>query len=449
MKVLFGILVIWLNSSLSNSQTFAPVGNGFSNGEVKSLALDSVNGLLYAIGTFTTTTNGLTVNKAARWNGLVWDSIYSGLNSGSVGFSVGCYNNLVYFGGSFQSFGGIPDTGLAIFDGTNLLSSNSVIMSGGYGGTRGIISSDNNLYIVGYRGRINGSTFNQVAKWDGVAWLNYPMLDSLEGWPALTAVDYNNELYVGGNFEGYGSPFMKDIAKFNGSVWVPVSNGFSGFNSYITELKIYNGKLIVGGGFKTINGDPGNSIAAWDGNSWSQLGSGIDGIVTCLEVVGNDLYVGGFFNTVGGMPINNLARWDGTQWHSLGAVFDNGGGVLCLEQMNNELYIGGGFPSINGISMNHIAKYSIPTGSLEIHQLDNTIKVYPNLTSGPVSIEINSGVISKIRIFDITGKNIHTLIGEGTCLTIDLSDNPSGFYIIKAETSIGIFNKNIFLMSKD
>lgn len=72
----------------------------------------------------------------------------------------------------------------------------------------------------------------------------------------------------------------------------------------------------------------------------------------------------------------------------------------------------------------------------------NTINIYPNPTSDYININSNKKITLKnIYLYDISGKEI--LIKTPTHNRIDLSNLPSGVYIIKIMTDIGTFNKKI------
>lgn len=67
---------------------------------------------------------------------------------------------------------------------------------------------------------------------------------------------------------------------------------------------------------------------------------------------------------------------------------------------------------------------------------ENEVSVFPNPTNGKLTIKINSGEsVKKVRIYDIQGK----LVAEKA----DLSHLPNGTYMLKIETSKGIYTRKI------
>ena len=171
-------------------------------------------------------------------------------------------------------------------------------------------------------------------------------------------------LYVGGNFTTAGNISANRVAKWDGSRWMPLSNGM---NDIVWALTVFDDgtgdALYAGGRFKAGGGGPANRIAKWDGTSWSSVGSGMNRSVRTLEVFddggGAALYAGGSFTVAGGTTARRLARWDGSSWSTHGAgfprvvralqVFDDGTG--------DALYIGGDFTLANKVPAPGLAKW--------------------------------------------------------------------------------------------
>jgi hypothetical protein len=256
-------------------------------------------------------------------------------------------------------------------------------------------------------------------------------------------VKYNNELYVGGNFNG--GIGMQDIAKFDGTNWVSVGGGLSGANTVVDDMIVFNNELYISGHFLTMYGDPGNLIARWDGASWSSLGTGLDG-GNCIEmhIFKNKLYVGGSLITAGGMFVNNSAIWTGTGWTGFGAGFNNT--VTTFASENDNLYIGGGFLTVNGDSTYYITRYNLPTGIFEDYPGINSNLIYPNPTTGLFNLEIPSELKHHnldITISDITGQIVYTeqFLNNQEVSTIPLytDDLATGIYTVTIEGNERLF----------
>jgi hypothetical protein len=108
-----------------------------------------------------------------------------------------------------------------------------------------------------------------------------------------------------------GGKFVNHIAKWNGSSWTALGQGFLGTP---LALALSGSKLYAAGSFTAAGGNPANHIAFWDGSSWSALGSGLfgpsgpAGSARAVAVSGSDLYVGGGFTWAGGKVSAYLAR---------------------------------------------------------------------------------------------------------------------------------------------
>ena len=112
-----------------------------------------------------------------------------------------------------------------------------------------------------------------------------------------------------------------------GSAWArPTTPG-----TQVDALAVYDDgsgpALYVGGNFTRAGGLDAVGIAKWKGSSWSGLGNGYGAGYTSIHALtvfddgtGPALYVGGgFFRQAAGVPVNNIARWDGS-WSALGTA---------------------------------------------------------------------------------------------------------------------------------
>src|SRR5690606_19509862 len=92
--------------------------------------------------------------------------------------------------------------------------------------------------------------------------------------------------------------------------------------------------LYVGGHFTHAGGVPAGSIARWDGSEWLAVGEGFDGWVRALadfdDGAGRALYAGGYF-------FGGVARWKDGAWevgsgslaiHSFSVLYDGAGPAL-------------------------------------------------------------------------------------------------------------------------
>jgi hypothetical protein len=276
------------------------------------------------------------------------------------------YRNSIYLGGDFTGINGQITKAIARFN-------NSVCEPIGSGtDNNGIVGSmlvcDNILYVGGYFASIGGKQVNNIARWDNKHWEDLGdgvsmRLDSKSGFAMVASIlSYNNELYIGGQFDSSGNKRLNNIAKWNGNSWKQIEGGVKGrvdgFHPRIDCMAIFNGDLYVAGSFDSAGNIPANSIAKWNGKNWAVLAGGVtihEGVcVSTLCVYQGELYVGGRFDTVDGKPVQNIAKWNGKEWKRVGdgiAGLQFGSDyvwVWALQVYNGKLYAGGEFTSAGG-----------------------------------------------------------------------------------------------------
>jgi hypothetical protein len=440
----------------SFAQLWDSLGSGQSK-QVRCLYADTIENILYAGGGFSHA-GSVEVDGIAKWNGIKWDSLGTGVDkydghgvhtTANV-LAITRYKGMIYAGGAFDSIGGIKSHGIARRNGTNWETIG--VVSGG--SVLNFYVQNNLLYVSGIFDSIGGIYSPGIAMWNGVNWLAFPPLDNDGACYINEVIYYKGELYVGGNFNATCGPNMADIARWDGAQWKPVNNGFSGAGTLVNSFAIYNNELYIGGYF--FNGiDYGNCILIWDGNDWKKAGNGFNAQVADLIVYDGSLWAVGQFLYVNDIPVKCIAKWDGYEWCTFGSQFDNT--ISATAIMNNDLYIGGGFSSIDGIPINKVAKWiggnyvdsCRNTTSIDEDNVVERLFVYPNPTSDYISINLSDLRNSKVEIsiYDITGKIIFNesyanCTGKFT-KSIDLDAYTSGLYLIKVNADESMFTAKI------
>jgi trimeric autotransporter adhesin len=133
------------------------------------------------------------------------------------------------------------------------------------------------------------------------------------------------------------SPTSPEPDPLEVGVWQPLGQGLTGLALTFVE---FDGDLVVGGTFRTAGDQPARNIARWDGALWHTLGTGLDApvpafVVQGLAVLQGELIASGFF----GHDRSRAYRWDGEGWLPLGMLQD--GGILSLEGHDGVLYAHG------------------------------------------------------------------------------------------------------------
>ena len=213
-----------------SSGEFSPLGTSTANGVndgVYGLALHQ--GQLYVTGTFTRAGWTLQAARIARWNGVAWSALGSGLsNSGlsAAGLALAVHGGEIVVGGHFSHAGGAPA--------------------------------------------------NNIARWNGTGWHAFDMGGSngVDGLVSKLASD-GVRLYAGGYFSTAGSVPANQLAAWSGGVWHSLQDGlgWGGDPPQVSALEVHAGNLYVGGYFTTAGGVSTTGIARWDGSSWHAIGS--------------------------------------------------------------------------------------------------------------------------------------------------------------------------------
>ncbi|MBK9048302.1 MAG: T9SS type A sorting domain-containing protein [Bacteroidetes bacterium] len=215
---------------------------------------------------------------------------------------------------------------------------------------------NNELYIGGEFQSVNGITSTHIAKFNGTNWAAVGGgLGSLFEVRSLTV--YNNNLYAAGS-QISNDAFVYVLMSGNWYTSAIVSN--NGAFTMIDAMTEFNGNLVIGGMFSSVNGTAATNIALLTGTNWSSLGSGLTGSqgrVSTLSMYHNKLYAGGGFTESGGTVLNNIAEWNGFNWSDVSGGLPDGT-VLCLKPFLGSLICGGFFTIPPSGVNNYLAKVS-------------------------------------------------------------------------------------------
>ncbi len=217
---------------------------------------------------------------------------------------------------------------------------------------RSAVVYNGNLVIAGNFTLASGGSANGVAVWNGSAWST--LGTGMNGEVRALKV-FGTDLYATGNFTTADGLSANRIARWNGTSWSGLGLGLSGAGEF---LEVHGTTLYVGGLFATAGGVTVNNIAAWNGTAWSALGAGTNGTVSALKSFSGELYVGGSFTTVGGVPVGRIARWNGSNWNTVGTGIVTGSAVYCFEQLGSNLIVGGLFTNAGGATSENVASWS-------------------------------------------------------------------------------------------
>jgi hypothetical protein len=280
---------------------------------VNALATDGTD--LFAGGDFDAM-SGVAASRIARWHAGAWSNVGGGMSATVVtptveALSIG--GGLLYAGGIFDSAGTAPAGSVARF---NLATSTWSALGTGLSnaGTstevKAIATDTLGALVTGNFFLAGGRQVNQIARWTGTDWKTlgegFASCSSVKALAASSAGD----VYAGGDFamdrgligQQAGNTLANRVARWDGARWhaLPGATETDGTNGVINTIALDGGDVYVGGNFTSAGGVSASNVARWDGHAWSQLaGGGTDGVVYALAILGDYLYVGGQFRTAG------------------------------------------------------------------------------------------------------------------------------------------------------
>ena len=295
---------------------WSALGGGMAGGNATSVftlaAFDDGNGpALYAGGGFATA-EGVTVNGIAKWTPGT-PGHWSGVGGGMGGTAPWVWALTVfddgsgpalYAGGEFTSAGGVAANCIAKWDGMQWSTLGSG-MAGGVDPDFTVVGAftvfddgtGSALYAGGYFTTAGGVPANYVAKWDGAHWsaLGSGMGGTDPYVYALTTFDDGTgpALYAGGQFTTAGGQSANCIAKWTPGApgqWTTLASGMTGGSviTFVSSLAVFDdgtgSALFAGGRFTTAGGGAGQrhrQVASWRARTMVGTGRG-DGRVVPL-----------------------------------------------------------------------------------------------------------------------------------------------------------------------
>jgi hypothetical protein len=317
--------------------------------------VDTVHNLLFVVGTFDSAGNVRSRNFA-YWDGVRWrttetiDTYHIPLKS------IVLYHDTVLISASSQGLGTWYDT-TDIFKGGDI--------TNGIGNVTCFTYYHDTLWAGGSFG---------VKYYNGTKWVKPPgIFSTLNAYVEINAMTvYNNELIIGGYFNGIGDTVCHNIAAWDGKVWHSLGKGtrasFSPYVGNVYSLGVYKNELYAGGWFDSAGDISCSTLGRWNGNNWDQVGgNNLCGIPYTMLNIDSGLYIGGdlygYNIGYGNCASNQVVKWDGNKFHDFNFKSSGAGVVYSLAWFDGQLYAVGSFGQLNGnFSIKSIARSIIATG---------------------------------------------------------------------------------------
>lgn len=342
---------------------------------------------LFLAGYFTTA-GGVAVNHIARWNGVAWSrpGPASGLNAYATELLVfddgKGQGPALYIGGGFTAAGGAPAARIAKWNGVSF----SALTTGVNGLVQAMVpytfNGSTQMFIGGSFTGSGIKAANRMARWDGDAWEGVDQGINNVVYALTTFDDGAGEaLYAGGDFTTAGSTLAANVARWDGNTWTRMSLGLNGTVYALAPYDSGSGpRLYAAGAFRQDSGGPAWRVAWWSGVNWVAAGDGTNNTVYAMTVFndvglgqGPGLYIGGNFT----FPANRVARWNGSAWTPISTGF-TGGSVRALipftDGFQERLYAGGLFTMAGSVQVNRIARWTGFSWSQVGGGMDNSVR---------------------------------------------------------------------------
>jgi uncharacterized delta-60 repeat protein len=367
--------IVRLNSDGTRDTAFITnTGTGASN-TVSAIALRS-DGRIVLGGTFTTF-NGSTVGRVVRLNtDGTRDTAFITNTGTGASFTVSAIlvdsGGVIFLGGSFATFNGIPSSGMVRLNNNGTMNSDFT-SNIGTGLVLGAINTivrmlDGNILFSGNIFEFNGSKLASPLRLNLDGQLSTrPYFDS---YTQAIAVQSDGKIVVGGDFLRISGISQKYVARIQ-SDGRP-DTGFNigtGLNNVVYAVNIQaDGKIVVVGGFTTFNGATVgrivrlNTDGTRDTAFTTNNGTGAGNLVWCSAVQSDGkILLGGYFTSFNAFTVNRVVRLnaDGTRDTTFTTNTGTGASAEVLAvaiESGGKMILAGSFTTFNGATVNRIVR---------------------------------------------------------------------------------------------
>ena len=376
------IYIIRLNSDGSIDTGFS-VGTGFNN-TVSSIVIQS-DGKILVGGNFTTY-NG--TNSIIRLNSNGSYGFIGGFD-GSVLYITIQSDGKILVGGGFTSYNGTTSNNIIRLNSDGSIDNTFSIGNGFNHVVSSIaIQSDGKILVGGNFTSYNVTGSNYIIRLnsDGSVDTTFSIGTGFDSEVYSIAIQSDGKILVGGDFSTYNGTNSNYIVRLNsdGSIDNTFSIG-TGFDSIVNYIAIQSdGKILVGGNFTSYNGTGSNRIIRLnlDGSvdTGFLIGSGFNNYVTSIKIQSDGkILVGGVFTSYKGTTSNKIIRLNTDGGIDTGFSIGTGFGAkkrgadvnYITIQSDGKILVGGNFASYNGTNSAYIIRLN-SDGSIQ-YSFDETL----------------------------------------------------------------------------
>lgn len=271
-----------------------------------------------------------TAYNAANING-DWQQLSTGFDAQVMAMVVDEQRGRVYYGGVFNTAGGVTVNKVCYWD---IATQTFVAMDGGVGGFNVealAIDAAGNVWVGGFFTTVGSgaAAAKSLARWNATSgtWTAFNISTTTFGVIADIELDDEGNVYVAGTFTNWdGNANSDHIVMYDGSAWSPLGTGIQlGAGTGVGALLWSNGYLYTGGDFATAGGVANTlRMARWNGSVWLPLITGADGTVLAFAAMPDGtILIGGSFTAFGPLSVASIGYWNGTSLFPLGDGTNN------------------------------------------------------------------------------------------------------------------------------
>ena len=429
---LIALLITLATSALAQYPWEGVFMPGVQHGYERRLYADEANTTVYATGMITfDNSNGLN-SAVLAWRNNQWDTVL--YDVGFIKHTVVHHDTLFIAGGSITTINGQEMANL-VYQHNGEWHSLQVNPSDPPVNRFRII--EDTLYAC-----VSGG-FGPVYRLVNSAWERFGTSGS--GVWGLDIIKYDGEFYGSMN----GAPGGHVLSKLVNGQWVGFSDSLIANISMAGTLVEYQGDLYVGGQLSMNEGLPGQGIFRYDGGSFHPLGSGLQTYLTnnngwCgaidMVVMNELLFVSTSCNYAGGVPLSGMAIWDGTGWCSMPGDPQESGDIVSIEALNDTLYLTCG-ATIDGEPVGYMARFigssytedcELVASVSDVNGSEGRLQIGPNPASDRVNFQWDLGPppAQRVLVMDALGRELWHQ--TGTVRHVDVQHWPAGLYHLRA-----------------
>ena len=438
--------IVRLNTDGTRDTAFTTnTGTGGLN--ILAIALRS-DGRIILGGSFTTF-NGATANRIVRLNtDGTRDTAFTtntgtGANNNINSILINPSGGLIFLGGTFTTFNGVPSVGMVRLSSTGVPNNTFIANIG-----TGVISSvnsvvsmlDGNVLFSGNISEFNGFRLGNPLRVDVDGLFSTPPY--FDSYVEAIAVQSDGKIVVGGDFFRVSGVAQRRIARIL-SDGRPDS-GFSvgtGLDNLFSAVGIQtDGKILVGGFFTTFNGSTVGRIVRLNSNGTidtaftTNTGTGANNGVAAIAVQSDGkIVLGGYFSSFNGAAVNFIVRLntDGTRDTSF--TTNNGTGAngiisAIALQSDGKILLGGQFTTFNGSTVNRIVRLN-SNGTRDTAFTTNT-GTGADGTVGDIAVQSDGKILLVGAFTTFNGTTVNFIVRLNTDGTRDVlftNNNGAGF----------------------